>query len=176
MARHVPPRRLSFSPGFTLLELMACTAILLIAALAASPALVGAQRGSQRTHQSVASALVQDGREARLVLQRVVRRASRQSLTLEPSGRWIDLPYYDSPDSAQVDRYARLSWVNGSLELQEGQIDAQGSRQSLSDSVVVENVSDCVFTVSGTTVRMRLTFNQSEAQMTVVAGAMINNP
>ena len=176
MAKHAPPSRLSFSRGFTLPELMVCTVILLIAALAVSPALVGAQRGSQRTRSSVASTLVQGGREARLVLQRVVRRASRQSLTLEPGGQWIDLPYYDSPESTQVDRYARLSWVNGGLGLQEGRIDAQGSRQIVSDSVVAENVSDCVFTVSTTAVRMKLTFSQDGTPMTIVAGATTNNP
>jgi prepilin-type N-terminal cleavage/methylation domain-containing protein len=176
MVKHIRPRRLSFFRGFTLVELMACTAILLIAALAASPALVGAQRGSQRTRSSVAPALVQEGREARLVLQRVVRRASRQSLTLGPDGQWIDLPCYESPDSAQVDRYARLSWANGGLDLQEGQIDGQGSRQILSDTVLSENVAACVFTVSGTAVRMKLTFSQTGTQMTVAAAAITNNP
>ncbi len=176
MAEYVPPRRLSFSRGFTLVELMACTAILLIAALAASPALVGAQRGSQRTGRSVASTLVQEGREARLVLQRVVRRASRQNLTLGPGGQWIDLPYYEGPDSTHVDRYARLSWGNGVLGLQEGQIDEQGSRQMLSATVVGANVSDCVFTVSGASVRMKLTVSQGGTPMTIVAAAMANNP
>ncbi len=176
MIKHALPRRLCGSRGFTLLELMACTAILLVAALAVSPALVGAQRGSQRTHNSVASALVRDGRVARLVLQRVARRASRQSLTLGPAGEWIDLSYYESPDSTRVDRYARLSWADGRLSLQEGQIDAQGSRQTLSDTVVGENISDCVFTVSGTTVRMKLGLSQSGTPLTVVGAALINNP
>jgi hypothetical protein len=154
---------------------MACTAILLIAALAASPALVGAHRNWQSTSDSVASALVRDGRAARLVLQKAARRASLQSLTIAPDGHWIDLPYYDSPDSAEVDRYARLSWSDGCLSLREGLIDEHGTKQMLTDTVVCDDVSDCVFTQSGASVRMKLTLTEGATQMTVVAAAMTNN-
>jgi prepilin-type N-terminal cleavage/methylation domain-containing protein len=175
MDKHAPTRRLANSRGFTLLELMVCTAILLIAALAVSPALVGAQRDWENANNSTLSDLVRDGRAARIVFQRAARRASRQSLTMASNARWIDLPYYDSPDSTRVDRYARLSWSNGRLNLSEGLIDENGARQTLSDTVVCGNVSAGAFRRSGRSAQMKLAFTQGTRQMTIVAAAVINN-
>jgi hypothetical protein len=93
-------------------------------------------------------------------------------VTIAPDGHWIDLPHYDSPDSAEVDRYARLSWSDGCLSLREGLIDEHGTRQMLTDTVICDDVSDCVFTESGASVRMKLTLTESVTQMTVVAAAM----
>lgn len=161
--------------GFSLVEMTACTAILLIAALAATPAIVGAGRNWQNTYDSVPANLVRAGREARIVFQTAARRASLENLTIAPDGHWIELPYYDSVDSAQVGRYARLSWANGCLEVREGQIDEHGVRAMLSERSVCENVSDCVFTQNAKSVRMKLTFTAGATPMTIVAGAMTNN-
>lgn len=161
--------------GFSLVEMTACTAILLIAAVAATPAIVGAGRTWQNTYDSVPASLVRAGREARLVFQTAARRASLANVTVAPDGRWIELPYYDSPDSARVDRYVRLSWANGQLNVREGQIDEHGVREVLSERTVCENVSECLFTRSGKSVRMKLAFTAGATQMTVVAATVANN-
>jgi len=175
MDRHTPVRRLRVARGFSLVEMMACTAILLIAAVAATPAIVGAGRNWQNTYDSVPGSLVRTGREARLVFQTATRRASLENLTIDPDGRWIDLPYYDSPDSDRVERYARLSWADGQLTAREGRIGEYGAREMLSERTVCENVSDCVFTRSAKSVQMKLTFTAGATQMTMVAAAMTNN-
>jgi len=163
------------APGFSLVEMMACTAILLIATLAATPAIVGAGRSWQNTYDSVPAHLVRAGREARLVFQTAARRASLENLTIAPDGHWIELPYYDSPDSDRVDRYARLSWDHGRLTVREGQIGEHGAREMRDERTICENVSDCVFTRSAKSVQMKLTLTAGATQMTRVAAAMTNN-
>ncbi|OHB66204.1 MAG: hypothetical protein A2Y76_10300 [Planctomycetes bacterium RBG_13_60_9] len=175
MAKRASMRRFSSPGGFTLLELIVCTVILLIMTLAASPAIVGAHRSWQNTHDGVVSALIRDGREARIVFQRAVRRASLQGLDIGPEGNWIELPYYDGPESTMLDRYARLSWSDGCLHLEAGPIDAQGTKHALSDTVVCGHVSHCRFRQSGTSVQMKLTFTNGTTQMTTAAAAVINN-
>jgi len=175
MDRHAPTRRLIPSRCFTLVEMMACTAILLIMALALGPAIVGAQRNAQNTYDSVTAGLARDGRAARIVLQRVARRASLQNVTIGPDSDWIELPYYDSSTSTQMDRYARLTWSNGCLNLREGQIDSQGTRQMLTEAAVCDSVSNYVFARSGTSIRMKLAFTQGTTQMTIAAAAVTNN-
>jgi prepilin-type N-terminal cleavage/methylation domain-containing protein len=175
MDKHTATTRLIFSGGFTLLELMVCAAVLLIVALAAGPVLVGAQGNWESAYDSVTSGLTKEGRAARIVLQRVVRRASLQNVTVGSDAHWIDLPYYDSPDSTRVDRYARVSWSDGGLRLREGLIDEHGQRQMLTEVVICDSLSDCVFTRSGSALRMTLTFAAGTTQMTMVAAALTNN-
>jgi len=175
MGTCTPTKRLILARGFTLLELTVCMAILLVAALAVSPSLVGAQRNWQNVYDSVPASLARDGRAARIVLQRVARRASLQTVTVGPDLHWIDLPYYGSANSPQVDRYARLYWSNGKLCLQEGQIDEHGARHTLTDTVVCANASDCMFMLRGKSVRMKITLSQGTTQMTVAAGVLTNN-
>jgi prepilin-type N-terminal cleavage/methylation domain-containing protein len=175
MDKHISARRLIVARGFSLVEMMACTAILLIAAVAATPAIVGAGRSWQNTYDSVPASLVRAGREARLVFQTAARRARLESLTIDPDGHWIELPYYDSPDSDRADRYARLSWVDGQLSVREGRIGEYGAREMRSERTVCENVSDCVFTRSAKSIQMKLTFTAGATQMTMVAAAMMNN-
>ena len=101
--------------------------------------------------------------------------ASRQGVTIGPDADWIDLPYYEGPDSTQVDRYARLAWSGGSLSLREGLIDEQGERQMLTDMVICDHVADCVFVQRGPSIRMKLLLSEGGTQMAVVAAALTNN-
>ena len=175
MDERAPTTRPIVSGGFTLPELMVCTVILVIVALAVGPVIVGAQRNWEAANDSVVASLTRAGRAARIVLQRVVRRASLESVTIGPDADWIDLPYYDSPDSTRVDRYARLSWSDGCLNLREGLIDGHGERQMLTDAVICGNVSDCTFAQSGASIRMKLVFTEGATQMTLAAAALMNN-
>ncbi len=163
--------------GFSLVELMVCTVILVIAALAAAPALIGAQESWQNANDSIQSNLVRDSRQARIAFSRAARQAHRQTLTVAANARSMDLPYYESPDSTWPDRYVTLSWSNatGCLNWSEGRIDRNGRRQTLGDAVVCENVTACAFARRGKSARMRLVFTNGTRELTLVTAAVINN-
>jgi prepilin-type N-terminal cleavage/methylation domain-containing protein len=175
MTRHAATRRPFHSRGFSLLELMVCSAILLIATLAAAGILVGAQQGWQKVNDDALAGLVDEGRAARIVFQKAVRRASLRHLEIGAQGDWIELPYYETPESDRLDRYATLSWSQGRLRLEEGRMDMLGTREALRDSIVCTNVSGCVFRRDGTAVQMNLTIHDAATTVTLAAAAVLNN-
>jgi hypothetical protein len=154
---------------------MACTAILLIAALAVSPAVVGAQRNWQNVKDSAMLDLIENARPARITFQHIARRARQGAATILSNARSIDLPYFDSLESTRVDRYATLSYDNGRLTLSTGSIDPSGRRTALGNTVACRNVSGCVFTRRGNCVRMRLTLAENGRQVTMLTTAVMNN-
>jgi type II secretory pathway pseudopilin PulG len=168
-------RRPSEPRGFTLVELTICMAVLMIVAVAISPALIGAQRNSQNVLDSVMSNQARDGRRARMAFQSAGRRAIRSQATIPLDARSIDLPYYDSPDSTYADRYTNLTFAGGDLTLSAGQIAPNGRRTQLSSTVLCQGVSDGTFTRQGTAIWMKLVLTQGTRQVTVVTAAVMNN-
>ncbi len=163
--------------GFSLVELMVCMVILVVAALAVAPALIGAQENWQNANDSIQSNLVRDSRQARIAFSRAARQANRQTLTVTANARSIDLPYYESPESTWPDRYVALSWSNatGCLNWSEGRIDRNGRRQTLGDAVVCRNVTACAFARHGKSAQMRLVLTNGTRELTLVTAAAINN-
>ncbi len=174
-----PIRRSLKSGGFSLLEVLACTAILVVAALAISPAVLGAHRNWQNVKDSAMLDLIENARPARITFQHIARRAIQGDVTIPSNTREITLGYFNSLGSTYADRYAKLSYGNGCLSLSTGSFDSSDKdkrkENELSNMVACRNVSNCVFTRRGNCVRMQLTLAENGRQVTMLTTAVMNN-
>jgi len=158
--------------GFTLVELMITTAIMLIVGLAIGVVIVDGQTGWNRMYNRMNSAVVTDGYVARKKFDNVMRSASREKTLLAADGSWVEIYYYASPFSTVVDRYARFYVLDGDLNLECGQIDP---RLTLSVETVCENVTACNFKQAGTSIQMILKLDNESQTNTIISSAVTHN-
>jgi len=158
--------------GFTLVELMITTVIMLIVGLAIGVVIVDGQTGWNTMYDRLNSDVVTDGYVARKKFDNVMRSASRQQSLLAADGSWIEVYYYSSPVSTVLDRYARFYVADGDLNLEYGQIDP---RSTLRVETVCENVTSCTFEQAGTSVQMILTLGNEAQTNTIISSAIAHN-
>ena len=158
--------------GFTLVELMITTVIMLIVGLAIGVVIVDGQAGYSKMYDRMNSDVVTDGYIARKKFDNVMRSASREHSLLAADNSWIEVYYYAGPASTVVDRYARFYTADGDLNFEYGQIDP---RSTLGVETVCENVSACTFEQSGTSIQMTLTLDNNTQTNTIVSSAVTHN-
>lgn len=158
--------------GFTLVELMITTVIMLIVGLAIGVVIVDGQTGWNTMYDRLNSDVVTDGYVARKKFDNVMRNASRQQTLLAADGSWIEVYYYASPTSTIVDRYARFYVSDGDLNFEYGQLDP---RSTLGVETICENVTVCTFEQAGTSVQMILTLSNETQTNTIVSSAVTHN-
>ena len=108
--------------GFTLVELMITTSIMLIVGLAIGVVIVDGQSGWSFMYDRINSDVVTDGYVARKKFDAVIRDASREKVLLDSAGSWVEVYYYSTLSSAIVDRYARFYVADGDLNFEYGQL------------------------------------------------------
>jgi len=165
-------KRLTASRGFTLIELMIATAIMVIVVLAVGIALVDGQRGWSIQYDRIYSEVVTDGYVARRKFDAVTRTASRDKFLLDDAGGWVEVYYYADDTSTVVDRYARFYTANGDLNVEYGQLDP---KETLSIETVCGNVSGCTFEQLGRSIQMILKLDNGTQTNTVISSAVANN-
>ncbi len=158
--------------GFTLIELVIATVIMLIVILGVAIVLVDSQRSWNAMYNRIYSDVVTDGHIARRTFDRVIRKASGRSFLLDTAGNWVEVYYYTDANSIVVDRYARFYEADGQLNIEYGKLDP---RETLNVQTVCENVSDCVFMAQGTSVQMILRLDNGSEAATVVSSAVAHN-
>ncbi|HUW20854.1 MAG TPA: prepilin-type N-terminal cleavage/methylation domain-containing protein [Sedimentisphaerales bacterium] len=158
--------------GFTLVELMVTTIFLGIIVLGAGVVVTDSQRGWNATYNRIYSDVVVGSHLAGRVFDSVVRRASANNIVLGETRTWVEVRYYQTPDSAVVDGYARFYRSGGDLKVEYGSLDP---REALTTHTVCSNVSSCVFMVQGTSVQMILRLNNGSETATVVSSAIAHN-
>ena len=158
--------------GFTLVELMITTAIMLVVGLAIGVVVVDGQTGWNRMYDRMNSDVVTEGYVARKKFDNVMRSASREKTLLAADGSWVEIYYYASPFSTVVDRYARFYVSDGDLNLECGQIDP---RSTLDVETVCENVTACTFKQAGTSIQMILKLDDESQTNTIVTSAVTHN-
>ena len=158
--------------GFTLVELMITTVVMLIVGLAIGVVIVDGQTGWNTMYDHMNSDVVTDGYVARKKFDSVMRSASRGQTLLAADGSWIEVYYYASPFSTVVDRYARFYVADGDLNLEYGQIKP---RSTLRVETVCENVSACTFEQAGASVQMILTLDNETQTNTIISSAITHN-
>lgn len=158
--------------GFTLVELMITTVIMLIVGLAVGVVIVDGQTGWNTMYDRLNSNVVTDGYVARKKFDNVMRNASREKTLLASDGSWIEVYYYASPYSTVVDRYARFYVSDGDLNFEYGQIDP---RSTLGVETVCENVSACIFEQAGTSIQMILKLDNETRTNTIISSAVTHN-
>ena len=165
-------KRLTAPRGVTLVELITATVIMLIVILAVGMVLVDGQRGWNIAYDRIYSDVVTDGYVARKKFDAVIRRASREKLLLDDTGKWIEIYYYADDDSADVDRYARFYEANGNLDIEYGQLNP---KVALTAETVCGNVSGCTFKQAGRSTQMILTLDNGTQTNTVISSAVTHN-
>ena len=158
--------------GFTLVELMITTSIMLIVGLAIGVVIVDGQSGWSFMYDRINSDVVTDGYVARKKFDAVIRDASREKVLLDSAGSWVEVYYYSTLSSAIVDRYARFYVADGDLNFEYGQLQP---RATLDVETVCENVSSCTFKQAGQSVEMILTLDNGTQTNTIITSAITNN-
>ncbi|MDT8302498.1 MAG: hypothetical protein RQ760_13520 [Sedimentisphaerales bacterium] len=165
-------KRLTAPRGFTLIELITATVIMIFVVLAIGMALVDGQRGWNNMFNSVNSDVVRDGFFARRKLDAVLRKASREKFLIDPAGSWVEVYYYATDASTTLDRYARFYTASGKLYVEYGQLNPTST---LSTETVCENVSSCTFEQFGRSIQMVLKLDNGKQTNTVITSAATNN-
>ena len=158
--------------GFTLVELMITSTIMIIVGLAIGAVIVDGQTGWNTMYDRINSDVVTDGYVARKKFDVVMRSASRGQSLLAGDGSWIEVYSYASSASTVADRYSRFYVSDGDLNLECGQVDP---RITLSVDTVCQNVSECTFKQAGTSTQMTLTLDNGTQTSTVVTSAVTHN-
>jgi len=166
-------KKLTASRGFTLIELIMATAIMIIVVLAIGMALVDGQRGWSVQYDRIYSDVVTDGYVARRKFDAVMRKASRDKFWLDPAGGWVEVRYYANDASTVVDRYARFSASGGKLNVEYGQLIPTKATDTI--ETVCENVSGCTFKQLGRSIQMILKLDNGTQTNTVITSAVTHN-
>ncbi len=165
-------KRITASRGFTLIELIIATAIMIFVVLAIGMALVDGQRGWNYMYDRVYSDIVTDGYVARRKLDTVLRKASREKFLIDPAGGWIEVYYYATDASTVLDRYARFYTAGSTLNVEYGQLNPKSTS---STETVCGNVSGCTFNQLGRSIQMVLKLDNGKQTNTVITSAVTNN-
>jgi len=158
--------------GFTIVELMITTVIMISVGLAIGVVIVDGQTGWNTMYDRMNSDVITDGYVARKKFDVVMRSANMGQSLVDADGAWIEVYSYASPSSTVVDRYSRFYVSDGDLNLEYGQVDP---RVTLSVDTVCGNVSDCTFQQVGTSTQMTLTLDNRTHTNTIVSSAVTHN-
>lgn len=165
-------KKLISARGFTLIELITATAIMIFVILAIGMALVDGQRGWNQMYDRMYSDVVSDGYVARRKFDAVLRKASREKFLIDPAGSWVEVYYFATDASTVLDRYARFYTSGGKLNIEYGQLDP---KSTLSNKTVCENVSSCTFNQLGRSIQMVLKLDNGKQTNTIITSAITNN-
>ncbi len=158
--------------GFTLTEMAAAIAVSSIVILGVAVVLVDAQRGWNDMYNRVYSDVVIDSHVARRVFDRIVRRASGQTIQVDETGNSVEVRYYQNEESISPDRYARLFFENGEFKVVHGLLNP---KREASVDTVCANVSDCVFSQAGRSAQMVLTLNDGSQTIIATTSAVMHS-
>lgn len=165
-------KRLPASRGFTLVELMIATTIMVIVACAIGVVIADTQRGWNIMYDRIYSDVITDGYVARKQFDAMIRKASREKILIGDAGSWLEVYFYADDSSTVVDRYARFYAADGDLNLEYGQLNP---RATLSVETVCGNVAGCTFKQAGMSVQMILTLDNGTQDNIIVSSAVTHN-
>ena len=165
-------KNLIIQQGFTVTELLITILIAAIMLLGIGAVLSDSQKAWTRMHNVVFSETATDLYVARQAFDTVIRKASRERMSLDVDGHWMEIYCYEDQDSMEIDHYIRLYEDNGSLKVEHGKLDP---RSMVSVSTICNNVSSCVFKRKGRSAQMILTLDDGVQTLTVVSSAILHN-
>ena len=164
--------KLTVRRGFTLIELAITVVVSTIVIIGIGVVLADSQRDWNRMYNRIYSDVVTDSYVARKRFDAVIRKASREKLLVDDAGNWLEVNYYADSDSEVVDRYARFYEASGQVSIEYGKLDP---RETLTTTIVCENVSNCVFKQAGRSAQMILTLDNGSQTVTTTSSAVMHN-
>ncbi len=158
--------------GITIVELIIAMVCSIIVIIAVGVALADSGRGWRKMYERVHADIVEDGQVAGRRFDSVIRKASSIAAHTAEDGSWIEVYYYDSASSTELDRYARFFESDDDLMLETGVLFPESA---ISTQTVCDNVESCVFKHLHKGAEMTLTLNDGEKSNTVVTSAYMHN-
>ena len=168
-------KRTAKAKGFTLVELMVGAAFVGIAMAGVGIALIDGQRGWNVMYNRIYSGVATDAETARRTFDSIVRKSSRNSITLDNAGTWLEVRYYQDSASAYLDRYARFYTSGNELNVEYGSVDDAGATAESLTQTLCSNVSSCVFTSVEGSVQMVVKLDNGSETAVVVSSAVAQN-
>jgi len=158
--------------GFTIVEMAVAIAISAIVVLSLAIALCDSQRGWNSMYNRAYSDVVTGSHVAERVFERVVRKSSKDYFLLDADSQWVEVYYYQDPNSVFFDLYARFIFSNGNLSVEYGKI---SPRETLSVDVLCDNVAAGVFKQTGRSLQMMMTIDDGKQNLAAVTSAVMHN-
>jgi len=161
-------RKTKYQAAFTVIEVLVTVLVALIVILGIGVYVVEAQRGFGRMYDTVHGDVAQGSYVAQRAFDGVVRKGARH-YAVRDSGHSMVVDYWEDCTQQTPDCRARF-YMNGSqLMLESGQI------SNPKTEVLAENVSDCMFYMTGASVQMILDFDDGRRTARVVSSAVQHN-
>lgn len=165
-------KRIAAQHGFTLIELMIAITASMIVMLGLALVLANSQKSWNQLYIRAFSDVVGDSNVAGIKFKNVIRKASQNGYVVDNQGKGIEVYYYDSEDSAEVDRYAHFYESDGDLNLELGKLNP---RETLEVQTICNNVTECLFTAAGRSAQMALTLDNGSRKISTVSCAFLHN-
>lgn len=151
---------------------MIAITISMIVMLGVAIVLANSQKSWNQLYTHAFSDVVGDSNVAGIKFKDIVRKASQTGYVLDNNGKGIEVYYYDTEDSNDVDRYAHFYELDGDLNLELGQLNP---RATLEIQTVCGNVTQCLFTAAGRSTQMMLTLDNGSRTISTVTSAFLHN-
>jgi hypothetical protein len=162
-----------FRPGFTMIELMLATTIVIVVIFGViGITLVDTQNSLNRICNLVYGDIVTGGYVAESTFNSRIRKASSSGLAIDSQGDWVCVSYSSNPGSGTLDSYARFYSDQGNFKVDHGQLSPQ---ELLDTQTICSNVTSCKFSKSGKSVQMALTLTKNGQSLTVTSAAYLHN-
>jgi hypothetical protein len=165
-------RTITGQHGFTLVELMVAITASMIIMLGVALVLANSQKSWNQLYTRAFSDVVGDTNVAGIKFKGIIRKASRYGFVVDDKGEGMEVYYYNSEDSNDVDRYAHFYELNGDLNLEIGKLNP---RETLEVQTISENVTQCFFTAVGRSAQMMLTLDNGSRTISTVSCAYLHN-
>jgi hypothetical protein len=169
------PGKSAKKTGFTMIELIVATAMVVIIILGVAVILVNSQRAYQVTYDKVYADVMTDAFVARRLFDSIVRKSSTSGVSVGAGGEFVEVHYYSDSSATYLDRYARFYTSGLDLRVEYGTISGTGIQETLTVDTICTNVSSCVFRNQGNSVRMVLKFDDEQKENVVVTSAYLHN-
>ena len=160
--------------GFSAIEVVIAIVVSSIVMLGISGVLASSQRGWNRMYNHIYSNVVTNAHIAKRAFDGIVRKSSSEGLLIDGDGKWIEVSYYQSDASAQLDRYARFFYDDEEKELYV-EYGGLNPKETTNTAVVCRNVTNCVFKQSGRSVHMLMTINNGMESQTIGTSDQLHN-
>ena len=165
-------KRIAAQHGFTLIELMIAITASMIIMLGVAIVLANSQKSWNQLYTRAFSDVVGDSNVAGIKFKDIIRKASQNGFTVDNKGTGIEVYYYNTEDSNDVDRYAHFYELDGDLNLEIGKLNP---RETLEVQTICGNVTECLFTAAGRSAQMALTLDNGSRTISNVTCAFLHN-
>lgn len=158
--------------GFTLVELLLAALISSILIFAVAVVVSDSQRVWHQSYNHLYADVVTEAHVAQRTFDTLVRRATPQHVFTDPAGNWVEVHYYQSAASTDLDRFAKFYASGQNLYVDHGILNPKTISNT---DTLAQNVASCTFDHSGRAVQMHLQLDNNQEDITVLTSAVAHN-